>query len=126
MLKRIMLALVVGGLALACILQNSYLQSTTKELLLSLDHIRTACEEGDLARAEREFSHMNDYWEEHADTLFSMLEHHEMDQILAELKSLGANIEYGAREFLPSNIARLAYYLDHISDWDKFTFYNIF
>ena len=121
-----MLALVVGSLALACILQNSYLKSTMEDLLSSLNRVQAACDAGNFSLAEEEYFQMDAYWEEHSDALFSILEHNEMDQILSEFKSLGANIRYGARELLPSNISRLAYYLDHISDWDKFTFYNIF
>lgn len=124
--KRILLLLVAVCLTLACIFQNSYLKSTTGDLLASLSKIRAACDAKDLDAAEREFSQMSDYWEERANTLCSILEHGEVDLILTELESLGANIHSEQTDFLPANIARLSYYLDHIADWDKFSFYNIF
>lgn len=126
MLKNIVIAVLVLGLTAICIFQGWYVTDVFTELEEITADLKLEAEAGNYDAALQIYDKLMRKWDDHLTALSVFLIHEEVDHVSEELQNVGAQLETRNELLLPSSIARLAYYLDHIREGDSFCVENIF
>lgn len=126
MLKNIVIAVLVLGLTAICLFQGWYITDVFTELEEITADLKLEAEAGNYDAALQIYDKLMRKWDDHLTALSVFLIHEEVDHVSEELQNVGAQLETRNELLLPSSIARLTYYLDHIREGDSFCVENIF
>ncbi len=126
MLKNIVIAVLVLSLIGICVFQAWYLSDVFSELEAIAEDLTLEADAGNWEAALGVYQKLMARWEKSLGVLSCFLIHDEVDHVSEELENIGAQLEARNETLLPSSLARLCYYLEHIRDGDAFSVENIF
>ena len=126
MLKNIVITVLVLCLAAICIFQAWYISDVFTELEEIAADLSKEAEAGNWDAALGVYQKLMGRWEKSFTVLSCFLIHDEVDHVSEELENIGAQLQTHNELLLPSSLARLSYYLEHIRDGEAFCVENVF
>lgn len=107
------------------IFSQSYLKRSAEEMLQKLNDIEISMQEENWNAATENTSTLHQVWQKHSRTWAILLDHHEMENISINIRSLEQYIQAKEQPHIHSLIAELKFWIGHIPHLEEVRLENI-
>lgn len=120
----ILVIIIIVSVLNACV--GGFVTAGIDSLSPYIDKAKEALHAGDLAEVDRQIQGLKDHWDEKESIWEAFVDHRDSEEVETMLTRLEAMVTAQTPELMLPELQELEFFLDHLSDMQKFRLENIF